>query len=513
MSSNHVQDLKHESSGHNMDAVHMIPVVSAQDEASYSISHSIATKSDTVTISEASSCRSNHEASIQGKNPPEVLNGNKELDHHSEIPEQNLVVYEIIDGKDAEITHIQNQVTYENEAGTSSGFGSVASADSLSENSANVQVDDELCVIESEVIHLPDSAQEFSNTNMNNDIPSSEHESQNLPYCVICGDKGSGFHYSVYSCEGCKGFFKRTVQKNLTYKCKDNFHCVINKFTRNNCQFCRFQKCMQNGMKKEAVREDRTPGGKHRHKRLKTDGAYTVVGTNILETLNLSSDLDVLLGKLVAAKPDTVPLTEETTDVNQLTVNELMQYGYMELRFIIQWAKKVPGFQGLKTVDQMSLLKSAFMELNILRLAYRSLKVEDGYIAFTDSIVLNMSQTTAMGWGESLVSATLDFVDRLKSVSNPDLTEFCVMNAVVLLAPDAAGITEKSTVMALQNKILEALRHYQLQTYPTDSRRYGKMLLRLPALRTVSAKATEQFLTLTVEGSVQMDTLTSELLG
>ena len=60
--------------------------------------------------------------------------------------------------------------------------------------------------------------------------------------CLVCGDKGSGFHYSAYSCEGCKGFFKRTVQKNMIYSCKDTGMCNVNKFTRNNCQYCRFQK-------------------------------------------------------------------------------------------------------------------------------------------------------------------------------------------------------------------------------------------------------------------------------
>ena len=71
------------------------------------------------------------------------------------------------------------------------------------------------------------------------------------PMCLVCGDKGSGFHYSVYTCEGCKGFFKRTVQKNLNYCCKENGSCVVNKFTRNSCQFCRFQKCLEVGMKRD----------------------------------------------------------------------------------------------------------------------------------------------------------------------------------------------------------------------------------------------------------------------
>jgi retinoic acid receptor gamma len=56
--------------------------------------------------------------------------------------------------------------------------------------------------------------------------------------CVVCGDKSYGYHYGVSSCEGCKGFFRRSVQKNMTYQCHKDQNCEINKMTRNRCQYC-----------------------------------------------------------------------------------------------------------------------------------------------------------------------------------------------------------------------------------------------------------------------------------
>ena len=56
---------------------------------------------------------------------------------------------------------------------------------------------------------------------------------------------------------GCKGFFKRTVRKDLTYACREDRQCLIDKRQRNRCQYCRYQKCLQMGMKREAVQEER----------------------------------------------------------------------------------------------------------------------------------------------------------------------------------------------------------------------------------------------------------------
>ncbi|VDK72526.1 unnamed protein product [Litomosoides sigmodontis] len=66
------------------------------------------------------------------------------------------------------------------------------------------------------------------------------------------------------SCILCKGFFKRTVQNKRVYTCVSGTgSCPMTKEQRNRCQFCRFQKCLQQGMVLEAVREDRMPGGRN----------------------------------------------------------------------------------------------------------------------------------------------------------------------------------------------------------------------------------------------------------
>ncbi|XP_023153451.2 nuclear receptor subfamily 1 group D member 1-like [Amphiprion ocellaris] len=78
--------------------------------------------------------------------------------------------------------------------------------------------------------------------------------------CKVCGDIASGFHYGVHACEGCKGFFRRSIQQNIHYKmCVKNENCLIMRMNRNRCQHCRFKKCLSVGMSRDAVRFGRIP--------------------------------------------------------------------------------------------------------------------------------------------------------------------------------------------------------------------------------------------------------------
>jgi hypothetical protein len=77
--------------------------------------------------------------------------------------------------------------------------------------------------------------------------------------CCVCGDRASGRHYGVISCEGCKGFFKRSIRKQLGYACRGSKDCPITKHYRNRCQYCRLQKCLAMGMRSESVQQERRP--------------------------------------------------------------------------------------------------------------------------------------------------------------------------------------------------------------------------------------------------------------
>ncbi|CAI5687603.1 unnamed protein product [Oreochromis niloticus] len=104
----------------------------------------------------------------------------------------------------------------------------------------------------------PESPPQYSDSPVLSKLPDDTSAAALNIECRVCGDKASGFHYGVHACEGCKGFFRRTIRLKLVYDHCD-LHCRIHKKSRNKCQYCRFQKCLNVGMSHNAIRFGRMP--------------------------------------------------------------------------------------------------------------------------------------------------------------------------------------------------------------------------------------------------------------
>ncbi|KYB25589.1 Ecdysone-induced protein 75B, isoforms C/D-like Protein [Tribolium castaneum] len=109
------------------------------------------------------------------------------------------------------------------------------------------------------MILSPDSSGQLpESTTDSNTMASHREPALNLEFdgttvlCRVCGDKASGFHYGVHSCEGCKGFFRRSIQQKIQYRpCTKNQQCSILRINRNRCQYCRLKKCIAVGMSRD----------------------------------------------------------------------------------------------------------------------------------------------------------------------------------------------------------------------------------------------------------------------
>uniref|UniRef100_A0A1I7SCP9 Nuclear receptor domain-containing protein n=1 Tax=Bursaphelenchus xylophilus TaxID=6326 RepID=A0A1I7SCP9_BURXY len=67
--------------------------------------------------------------------------------------------------------------------------------------------------------------------------------------CPICGDGAWNKHFGVLCCNACAAFFRRTVALRKTYLCVRGKRCdVVSGEPRHMCKFCRFQRCIWNGM-------------------------------------------------------------------------------------------------------------------------------------------------------------------------------------------------------------------------------------------------------------------------
>ena len=84
----------------------------------------------------------------------------------------------------------------------------------------------------------------------------------------------------------------------------------------------------------------------------------------------------------------------------------------------------------------------------------------------------------------------------------------CIHLTLLLFSPpDASGLSEVAQIEGLQEKSQCALEEYCRTQYPNQPSRFGKLLLRLPSLRTVSSSVIEQLFFVRLVGKTPIETL------
>ncbi|TKS74533.1 Retinoic acid receptor RXR-gamma-B [Collichthys lucidus] len=352
-------------------------------------------------------------------------------------------------------------------------------------------------VSSSEDIKPPPGLQNLGNINYQCTSPGgmSKH------ICSICGDRSSGKHYGVYSCEGCKGFFKRTVRKDLTYTCRDSKECLIDKRQRNRCQYCRYQKCLAMGMKREAVQEERQRG--------KERGESEVESTS---SFNEEMPVEKILDAELAVEPKTETYSDGSpSNSTNDPVTNICQAADKQLFTLVEWAKRIPHFSELPLDDQVILLRAGWNELLIASFS-ASLGHGKRWHPVGDRPPRPQKQLpTVPGVGSIFDRVLTELVSKMKDMQM-DKTELGCLRAIVLFNPDAKGLSNPPEVEGLREKVYASLESYTKQKYPDQPGRFAKLLLRLPALRSIGLKCLEHLFFFKLIGDTPIDTFLMEML-
>ncbi|KAL3090968.1 hypothetical protein niasHS_007343 [Heterodera schachtii] len=244
-------------------------------------------------------------------------------------------------------------------------------------------------------------------------------KSNAIGLCLICKELSFGKHYGCISCLGCKTFFRRAVMHNQDTVCKKPGFCEFEVSARRLCRSCRFRRCLEMGMSREALQPKRDLIGRQRRRR------YQAVASSVtppnqfspctssptgsedaLKFLNNSPANEPILMpscngeclleliasltandkairarkfELIRARTEAKRLsdvakqgtkTAQDTHMKIVLHSDLFNVTQIEMFSIFEWIQTLPIFCSLPVNDQMILLKRFAMPCNVLEYGY-----------------------------------------------------------------------------------------------------------------------------------------------
>ncbi|KAF3855103.1 hypothetical protein F7725_023158, partial [Dissostichus mawsoni] len=329
---------------------------------------------------------------------------------------------------------------------------------------------------------------------------SSSSSSLNLE-CRVCADRASGYHYGVHACEGCKGFFRRTIRLKLEYdKCERR--CKIQKKNRNKCQYCRFQNlifcllCLQPSVSSEKLKLKAEMVTGDREVQDPQVADQKTLARQIYEAylknfnMNKAKARTILTGKtstppFVIHDMETLQLAEQTLVAKMVGSAGPLKDREAEVRIfhccqctsvetvteLTEFAKSVPGFSSLDLNDQaLFAMLASSMNKDGLLVAYGS-----GFITreFLKSLRRPFSD---------MMEPKFQFAMKFNAMELDD-SDLALFVAAIICCGDRPGLVNVTHIERMQESIVQVLQLHLLANHPDDSFLFPKMLQKLADLR------------------------------
>ncbi|CAH1377810.1 hypothetical protein MTP99_019218 [Tenebrio molitor] len=337
----------------------------------------------------------------------------------------------------------------------------------------------------------------------------SADKNQNIE-CVVCGDKSSGKHYGQFTCEGCKSFFKRSVRRNLTYSCRGSRNCPIDQHHRNQCQYCRLKKCMKMGMRREAVQRGRVPPSQPALPGLPNQFLNST--DSVTSSLSNHTYLSSYISLLLRAEPYPTSRYGQCIQANNIMgIDNICELAARLLFSAVEWARNIPFFPDLQVTDQVALLRLVWSELFVLNASQCSMPLHVAPLIAAAGLHASPMCADRVVQFMDHIRIFQEQVEKLKAL-HVDSAEYSCLKAIVLFTTDACGLSDVAHIESIQEKSQCALEEYCRTQYPNQPTRFGKLLLRLPSLRTVSSAVIEQLFFVRLVGKTPIETLIRDML-
>ncbi|KAM4644475.1 nuclear receptor subfamily 1 group I member 3 isoform 3-T3 [Amazona ochrocephala] len=350
--------------------------------------------------------------------------------------------------------------------------------------------------------------------------------------CAVCGDHATGYHFHVMTCEGCKGFFRRSINRGVQFTCPLSQSCPVTKAKRRQCQACRLQKCLDVGMRKDMIMSEEAL---RRRRALRRQRRLALAAPG-----GLSAEQQELIALLIAAhhhtfdssfsqfthyppavrlyipSPQSPPSAwpegadeEVLPDVFSM-LPHMADLSTFMIQQVINFAKEIPAFRSLPIDDQISLLKGATLEIcqiqfntvfnaetNAWECGQHCYTIEDGALA---------------GFQQIYLEPLLKFHISLKKLQLHE-AEYVLLQAMLLFSPDHSSITQHDFIDQFQEKVALTLKSYIDHRHPMPEGRflYAKLLLLLTELQTLKVENTRQILH--IQDLSSMTPLLSEIIS